>query len=416
MINKELFWIDQKRKRIKTYNNLIDDLAQETTLAQLITHNDPYFLFRDLILAISNNHEVILVDPDFSEEEKERLSLGQNRVLKLARNYQHQTWESLIKSFNDNKLTAKVGFFTSGTTGKPKLVFHTLANLIRGIKTGSKYAGKVWGLAFNPTHFAGIQVFLQAFLNRNPLVSLFGSSNEDIGDLIQKYQITNISGTPTFYRTNLSSLDNPFHSVKTLTSGGEKFDDSLVSYLNHIFPNARIKNIYASSEVGTVFAAQLNSSFKISDIIKDLVSISNENELLIHKSLLGVSSDFAVEGDWYHTGDMVKMVSENTFIFTGRKSDYVNVGGYKVNPAEIEEEILKLEEVKDCVIKGKQNRITGNIIIAEIVPQNNLYDHKTLERFISEQLKSKLQPWKLPRLFKFTESIQINRSGKKVRS
>jgi len=53
----------------------------------------------------------------------------------------------------------KIGLYTSGTTGRPKKVYHTFASLTRNVKTGDKYADNVWAFAYNPTHVAGVQVF-----------------------------------------------------------------------------------------------------------------------------------------------------------------------------------------------------------------------------------------------------------------
>lgn len=87
--------------------------------------------------------------------------------------------------------------------------------------------------------------------------------------------------------------------------------------------------------------------------MKDKIKIEN-NELLVHKDLLGYSSQIELEDNWYRTGDLVEKNSENEFKFIAQKDEIINVGGYKVNPHEIEEEIKRLDDIVDVVVKGRK--------------------------------------------------------------
>lgn len=85
-------------------------------------------------------------------------------------------------------------------------------------------------------------------------------------------------------------------------------------------------NVYASTEAGTLFASAGNE-FVIKEEMKNLVRVEN-GELLIHSSLLGKSSLVDVDGDWYHTGDIIEIVHDIPLIFhfLSRKNEMINVG------------------------------------------------------------------------------------------
>ncbi|MDZ7795644.1 MAG: hypothetical protein U5N56_00735 [Candidatus Marinimicrobia bacterium] len=95
-----------------------------------------------------------------------------------------------------------------------------------------------------------------------------------------------ISATPTFYRLLLPSK-NVFKNVMRVTSGGEKLDNKTIEYLHQLFPNAKITNVYASTEAGTLFASKADV-FTIKADMKKYVKIEN-NELLIHNSFIGLN-------------------------------------------------------------------------------------------------------------------------------
>ena len=77
------------------------------------------------------------------------------------------------------------------------------------------------------------------------------------------------------------------------------------------------------------------------------------------------NESFTSDG-WFKTGDLVEEGSEGYIKVVGRTKEVINVGGEKVMPAEVESIILELPWVKDCVVKGQQNAITGQMVIAEI--------------------------------------------------
>lgn len=256
---------------------------------------------------------------------------------------------------------------------------------------------------------AGIQVFFQALLNGNSIIRLFGLDTKDIYTEITNNGITHISATPTFYRL-LLPCNETFPSVERITSGGEKFNEKTFKQLNQVFPNAKITNVYASTEAGTLFASQ-NDIFSVRPEYESLINIEN-NELLIHSSLMG-STETNVD-EWYNTGDVIEIVSQNPlkFRFVNRKSEMINVGGYKVNPLEVEEAILTLSGINNVRVYSKQNSVLGNIICCEVVANSNQITESSIRTF----LQSKIQEFKIPRIIRFVEELSTTRTGKLKRN
>jgi len=198
-----------------------------------------------------------------------------------------------------------------------------------------------------------------------------------------------------------------------VTFGGEKSDAHLYDMVSKLFPNARMNNIYASTEAGSLFVAN-GAEFQIPETIRDKVKVE-DGELLIHKSLLGQSEEAHFSGDYYHTGDMVEWSDRKSFVFSfkNRKNESVNVGGYKVNPAEVEDALLEIPEITQASVFGKPNSVLGNILCAKV----RLIENAVLsEKEIRGRLSNKLQGFKIPRIISFVESFDLTRTGKMKKS
>lgn len=409
------FWIDETRKTKKTYSDLVKDICSKKDLKKNICHDDPYQVFLELLCSLLIDEPIEIMDASLSEVEKQNLGASvagiDPSVSFLIGNI--QTPQDLIEKIVSNNTKWSVSLYTSGTTGKPKKVAHTFKSLTKNFKQGYKFIDNIWAFAYHPTHFAGLQVFFQAFLNLNSLVYIFDEDKNNIADSLEKYQVTHISATPTFYRTITPYVKEALLNMRRVTLGGEKFDIQLSETLRICFPNAKIRNIYASTEAGSLFESE-NNFFQIKDHIKDYVRINDDGELLLSSEILGSSDEFQVVDGWYFTGDIVKFIDDTHIEFIGRKTEMINVGGYKVNPQEIEEEIKKIDGIIDVTVKARANKLTGNIIIADVIKNDDVKDLN--EAYIIQVLIKTLQSWKIPRMIKFVPEINKTRTGKKVRT
>ncbi len=406
MIMEKTFYTD-KDFRV-SYSDFLAQLKRSSRFRTYCKANTPLEFFEHIILAAINGSKITLLDSDLSDDEiKKLLPEHSDTTEELSVSDIPSTFEDIvekIKHSDDFTLT----LFTSGTTGRPKKVEHTLKSLTRFVKAGERHSDDIWGFAYNPSHIAGLQVFFQAFLNGNTIVNLFGHSREDIINAISENRVTHISATPTFYRM-LLPISTPVESVKRLTSGGERFDSKTSDSLLKSFPNAKITNVYASTEAGTILASS-GDAFVVKEDMRSLVKIEN-GELLIHNSLLGNSEAKTSNTEWFKTGDLVEILSEDPtrFKFISRKSSMINSGGYKVNPEEVEDAIRAIEGVRQVRVFGKKNSILGNIVCAEIELNKDVtLDEKTVRAY----LRNKLQEFKIPRIVKFLETIVHTRTGK----
>ena len=392
-----------------SYADLLKAVCMDDYVPLLKTH-DLFKYFSNLIKALVNNKPLVLLDSDLSLSELGGINEEKINVIEKLRTQKFSSMDEVVKALQQS--ASEITIFTSGTTGQPKKVIHSVQGLTRSVRCAERYQWQVWAYAYNPTHMAGLQVFFQAFMNQNFLVNVFNKSRAEVYELIENESVTHVSATPTFYRL-LLPFEKAYQTVLRVTLGGEKSDKKLYDSIEKIFPNAKINNVYASTEAGTLFAAK-GDCFQIPVAICDKFLIQEE-ELLIHKSLLGQSESFKFDGDYYHSGDLIEWVDETTglFRFKSRKNELINVGGYKVNPGETEKAILEIDGVQQALVYGKANSILGNVLCAEV----QLVEGSTLtELEIRTHLKEQLQDFKIPRRIKFVESFSLTRTGKIKRS
>lgn len=358
--------------------------------------------------AVARNIDIEIIDADTSQAELQTFGISAEQTLPAAP-LGIKNWGELIDTIK--KSQSKISLFTSGTTGRPKRVVHTIASLARRIRVSPEHARDVWGFAYNPAHMAGIQVFLQALFNANKTVNLFGLAAQEAAALIEKNAITHISATPTFYRMLLGA-GGTFASVKRATLGGERAGARLCGTLAKLFPNAKINNVYASTEAGALFASD-GETFSIPGDMAGKVKFS-DGEILLHKTLLGSSDSFALDADgYYHTGDLVEFTDaqKTRFKIAARKCNMINTGGYKVNPAEVEDALREIGGVADAVVFGKKNSVLGSVVCAVVEPRAGaVLDEQRLRK----NLASRLQAFKIPRIISFG-TIQTTNTGKAKR-
>lgn len=312
---------------------------------------------------------------------------------------------------------------TSGTTGTPKLVSHTLESLTRTTRRDSgKGRDQVWGLLYDHTRFAGLQVVLQSLLSGATLA--VPDQRAPLADqlaFLMTAGVTHLSATPTLWRKILMTPGSEALPLRQITLGGEIADDAVLTLLSRRYPDARLSHIFASTEAGVGFSVtDRRAGFPVSyvseppagiglRIVDSRLQVRNE---AVYPDYLGGQGTLATEG-WVDTGDAVEIKDERVF-FRGRANGVINVGGDKVHPEEVERALLSHPHVAMARVFAKSNPITGAVVAADIVPVPNAPE--TLRNDLRSYLQVRLERHMVPALIRITEPFDVNTAGKIRRS
>lgn len=313
---------------------------------------------------------------------------------------------------------------TSGTTGQPKLVSHSLHSLTRTSKNNKeKGEGQVWGLLYGYSRFAGLQVVLQSLLVGAELVvpDSLGSLEDQLSMLLEN-GCTHLSATPTMWRKILMVPRSDELNLQQITLGGEISDDKILKSLKNKYPNSYVTHIYASTEAGVGFSVKDGKS---GFPVEYLTSPPSGVELRISDGRLWVKNEYVGEryiGDqkkvsnngWVDTGDNVDVTSDRVY-FLGRDSGVINVGGNKVHPEVVEEALLSHPLVDLAKVYAKKNPIMGSLVVADIVIKCNKGDGKEVANEVKKFLSGKLEPYMIPAIVRVVSSFDVNPAGKLVR-
>lgn len=401
-MSSNLFYLDRLSSVRKTYGDLIASVHSLDCVPEVCSTADEYSQLVTLVASLCSHHDISLSNGSRVDGNKQDIAGRRIHVdVQVA-----DLWNRILHS------QAKIGLFTSGTTGRAKLIQHSVETLVRTVRRSPHHQSDIWGLTYQPASFAGLQIVLQAICNSNPLIRLVDLDPNDIHHEFESTGITHLSATPTWLR--LVCSDGAVHrAVRSVTMGGEIADLGLIDQVRTAFPNAKVRNIYASTESGSLFQTD-GELFRVPQMIADRIRVE-DGILAIHRSLLAESlrDSFALE--FYSTGDCVEVLSEDplTFRFLARRSDWINVGGNKVNPHQIEQILSSMSEVSHCRVFGRNNSVVGSIVCCEIV----LAVGRTLTQMeLRQRLEGVFPPFMIPRVYTFVESIEKTATGKKSRS
>jgi acyl-coenzyme A synthetase/AMP-(fatty) acid ligase len=379
-----------------TYNDLINKLNQSAYFYNDYFASNYSDFVANVLLSIVNQQDVILIDyRNFHSKENHSPLANAIEILSL---------DHLIELIRNS--VSQIGIYSSGTEGRPKLIYQSITRLNRSVQIDERYNSSRWAFTYNPSHSAGIQVMLQVIFNKATLFDFYKCSRAYILSTIDKYQVNYLSGTPTFYRM-LQPFDFILNNLDGITFNGEKSTPELISALKNIAPNARIRNVYGSTESGPLMSSE-GDVFVVPNRLLDKIKIAN-NELLIHHSIMSSSIDSTQE--WYSTGDLVEVVETSplSISFISRKSRVINVGGQNVNPQEIEEVLLNHPDIFEVQVIPRTHPLIENLITAHILKKSI----QLTEKDVFDYLKERIAKYKIPRIITFVDEIDIGRTGKK---
>ncbi len=342
-------------------------------------------------------------------------------------------------------------FFTSGTTGYPKIAVHSYkyalghyvtARYWHWVQPGGLHFtisetgwGKaLWGKLYGQWLCEGA-VFVYDF-------DRFDA--EKILPMFAKYNITTFCAPPTMYRMlikqDLSRFD--LSSIQHATTAGEALNPE-VYYQFEKATGLQIAEGFGQTEMTLGIANLVGQPLKPGSMGKPIpgygIDLVNQDgtptadgdtgEIVIHTAgrehfcglFLGYYQDKErTEAVWhdglYHTGDLAWRDEDGFYWYVGRADDVIKSSGYRIGPFEIENVIMELPYVLECGVSAAPDEVRGQVVKASIVLVKGTEGTEELKKEIQNYVKQHTAPYKYPRIVEFKEELPKTISGKIIRS
>lgn len=221
-----------------------------------------------------------------------------------------------------------------------------------------------------------------------------------------------------FARKDLTALADRIDFIETGASPMPQVD---MDELCQILPNTRLYNTYASTETGIICTHNYNSDYCVAGCLgkpmkHSAVFITPEGYVACRGETLmeGYVGDEALTASVLHDGTIItsdqgKIDGQGRLHLTGRSGDIINIGGYKVNPVEVEDAALTIPEVADCICTASPHPVLGTALKLYIVPkEGSILTIKTLSAYLTQ----KLEHYKVPQFYSITDHIERTFNGK----
>ena len=319
---------------------------------------------------------------------------------------------------------------TSGTTGLPKMVVHSLASLTAAIKTSKTESPPVWGTFYDIRRYGGLQILFRTILGGGSFV--LSSVAELLGQYLVRLganRATHILGTPSHWRRALMSPAARVISPQYVRLSGEIADQAILDSLRLFYPQARIAHAFASTEAGVAF--EVDDGFE-GFPAKIVGPRSGNVELKVDDLSLRVRSPGTASGyvgredsvladdeGFVDTGDIVELRG-NRYYFLGRRGGVINVGGFKIHPEEVEVVINRHPAVQMSSVRSRKNPITGSIVVADVVLKAEYCSGTNVSSAgVKEEIlricRDLLPQHKVPALLNFVPDLDLGAAGKLAR-
>jgi acetyl-CoA synthetase len=337
-------------------------------------------------------------------------------------------------------------YFTSGTTGMPKMVNHDFIYPLGHILTAkywqnvmddglhftvadTGWAKSAWGKLYGQwlSGSAVMTYDYDKFVPRNLM------------EVIEKYKVTTFCAPPTIYRflikEDLSKYD--LSNLKYCVVAGEPLNPEVFKQF-YEQTGITLMEGYGQTECtvavatfpwmkpkpGSMGMPSPGYDIEIVDDEGKPCEVGNEGEIVIHTDkskpvgmFNGYYRDDELTGKvWtagvYKTGDMAWCDEDGYFWFVGRADDVIKSSGYRIGPFEVESALMEHPAVLECAITAVPDPDRGQIVKATIVPSKNYHPSEELARELQEHVKKVTAPYKYPRVVEFVTELPKTISGK----
>ncbi len=339
-------------------------------------------------------------------------------------------------------------YFTSGTTGEPKMVAHDFTYPLGHISTGylwhhlhenslhltiadTGWGKAVWGKLYGQW-FAGANIFVYDHEKFTPA---------DILKKIEQYHITSLCAPPTIYRflirEDLRKFD--LSSLEYCTTAGEALNGSVYDTFKEL-TGIRLMEGFGQTETTLTLATfpwmepkpgsmgVPNPQYDIDLLTPDGRSAEDgeQGQIVIRTDKgkpLGLFKEYyrnpeMTKDVWrdgiYYTGDVAWRDEDGYFWFVGRADDVIKSSGYRIGPFEVESALMTHPAVVECAITGVPDEIRGQVVKATIVLSQK-YKGQAGDELIKElqnHVKRVTAPYKYPRVIEFVDELPKTISGK----
>ena len=343
-------------------------------------------------------------------------------------------------------------FFSSGTTGYPKIAAHN-----HKYPFGHFITAKYWHcvdpdglhLTISDTGWAKAmwgKLYGQWFCEAATFVYDFDRFKAaDILPLFAQYHITTFCAPPTMYRMlikeDLTKYD--LSSVEHATIAGEALNPEVFKQLEKL-TGLQVMEGFGQSESTLMIGNLVGDSHKIGSMGKPVpgydidlvdrdgksVDVGETGEIVVRSPRdpgrpCGLFVEYYRDPEktqeaWhdglYHTGDVAWRDEDGFYWYVGRTDDLIKSSGYRIGPFEIENVIMELPYVLECGVSAAPDEIRGQVVKASIVLTKGTEGTEELKKEIQNYVKSKTAPYKYPRIVVFRDKLPKTVSGKIIRS
>ena len=339
-------------------------------------------------------------------------------------------------------------YFTSGTTGEPKMVAHDFTYPLGHISTGcfwhnlhegslhltiadTGWAKAAWGKLYGQW-LAGANIFVYDHEKFTPA---------DILRKIGQYRITSLCAPPTIYRflirEDLSKYD--LSSLEYCTTAGEALNGAVYDTFKRL-TGVRLMEGFGQTETTLTLATfpwmepkpgsmgVPNPQYDIDLLTPDGRSAEDgeQGQIVIRTDRgkpLGLFKEYYLNDGmthevWhdgvYYTGDVAWRDEDGYFWFVGRADDVIKSSGYRIGPFEVESALMTHPAVVECVITGVPDEIRGQVVKATIILGEKYRPRagEELIRELQDHVKRITAPYKYPRIIEFVDELPKTISGK----